>query len=450
MKLVLFIMSFFVFSFFIKAQGEIKTYGNKSYYDSEYNPVDDLSNAFYYSKKIGKDTNSHLNYYYSSNDNLHAEISIKGKNSGIKHGDSKWYDENGNLTHTIKYENNIEIYKEFFNLKGKTTSKEYYSKEGNPLRTLFYYSNGKVNAEVTYLESLKDFKTVYYDKNGNIIGKMTDVDSKRSGVLYEFDEFDNVISKEEYYPNGLAKYSEWYSDGILCSKNLYSENGEITKTTWYYSDAKVKMEYKYTSSDSYNATIYNIKGAIIGTYKQIQKEEYEEPQYIGKVISFSKEGCGDVITQKDEYREDRTIILSEFYSENGFTYQKTEYDKNGTIVKDVAFYINGKIKYETNYIKPNYDITIFYDKLGKEIGKMTNKDDKTYGVLYKFNDSDPSLRDVIVSRTEFSKNGTYLLEQEVEEFEGNYYIIKETKYHPQTQQVISTNSFSTYENKITF
>ncbi|MEC4117740.1 hypothetical protein VSP20_12280 [Myroides phaeus] len=297
-----------------------------------------------------------------------------------------------------------------------------------------------------------------------------------------FDE-ENVITEEQFYDvNGALTHSASYENGspyngtasaINYEKfgvkeiNIY-EDGNLVGNKSFYSTGQTKSE-AVINSDLRVENFFAKNGQKLGEYKL----RYSDAEYVGEqegiIYYFNYNGNEDdiasayhfennTIRKVDEYyvntknnslkavtnyKEDGSIEKTVYYNENGtvkgqLTYDEYGYNpyeglyvednattlyKEGKIVERTSFYENGKV-----FEKRKGDTTVFYDKKGKELGRVTQGIDPYYELETYIDGSVYTLFDDEISQITSYKKGemTYSATFDVEN--GKSVMLSETFY----------------------
>lgn len=106
------------------------------------------------------------------------------------------------------------------------------------------------------------------EKEGKVVAYFGD-NSENRLIYKEYYENDEKIrehfdkesgtelkSKERFYPNGLLKWKEKYSDGKINEKYIYNSNGKLVEGYEYDSNGKLSKKYFYLDGDIVHEVIY--------------------------------------------------------------------------------------------------------------------------------------------------------------------------------------------------
>ncbi|MDR0229395.1 MAG: hypothetical protein LBI72_10070 [Flavobacteriaceae bacterium] len=282
----------------------------------------------------------------------------------------------------------------------------------------------------------------------------------KSKLVYVFDE-NNYITKEEYYDaKGVLKYTAIYADNTIQSGQSITlnygtgsistiteyANGTSTKSTDYYADGKVRAT-RTTKGDTTTTTYFDPKGKQLSVYKSryndttyesyedgtayFYSDDSETPDFLSQILvykenvlirqdDYSIDGDKNYVRSISSYKDSYPTKIEYFnadgsvksvltYVENSYTPKEgTSYEgnttavyKNGVVVNKTTTYPNGKV-----FEKATDKLSIFYDKKGKELGRVTYKVDE-YNSLLPVNGSIFTLEgDNLYGETRYEKEQT--------------------------------------------
>ncbi len=261
-------------------------------------------------------------------------------NYGKKDGYFKEYDNKGNLTSILKYENDILI------------------DDAPELQTLTvktdYYKNGKVKIQQSYKDDIPEgirrefspegqvMKSYVY-KNGIIVGEgIVDEKGLRQGVWKEFYESSEKEAEGEY-KNGLRQgaWKFYYKDGKVEQTGIYATNGKPDgKWKWYFESGNLRKEDNFT------------KGVLNGHYKEVSDSGNVilEGEYVeGKQDGPWTYQVGDE-KEVGSYQEGLREGEWKYYFSTGevnFSCSYTEGNLNGEYI---TYWDNGKVREKGKYI----------------------------------------------------------------------------------------------------
>ncbi|MCC9042939.1 hypothetical protein LNQ81_09655 [Myroides sp. M-43] len=325
----------------------------------------------------------------------------------------KYYNEQGQLTHQGTYNEGLihngesvsPNYKDF-----SVLSVSQY-KEGVLTNTTSYYKNGKIKG--TAVVNGNTTKEVYYDQNGKQLGTYT------------------LKLEDDGYTT--------YQDGTNYYFNIYGDNTDELNAIYHYKDNVAHKVEVYHVAPEKNTV---------------------------KSITYNKE---DNTTQKIEYfNPDGTSKGQIIYAEDGYT------PKEGTIYEGntASTYKNSKLVERTEVYSNNkpFEITknnvsVYYDTKGKELGRITFKEDPTYGSLTYitgtkytiYNDliSDISKyekENLVYQATYDNANGGSIIS--TESFYSNSFLAKDIEYYNNGKKakiaIYNPNSYAYSASKETY
>lgn len=325
----------------------------------------------------------------------------------------KYYNEQGQLTHQGTYKEGL-----MYNGEAVTPNYKDFSitavskyKDGVVISTTSYYKNGKVKGTAVVTGNVT--KEVYYDLNGKQLGT-----------------YSSTLDADGY---------STYQDGTNYYFNLYGDNPDELYAIYHYkNNVSTKVEDYY-----------------LAPYKNTVKS-----------ITYNSDSN---TTQKIEYfNEDGSSKGQIIYNEDGYTPKEgTLFDgnissvyKNSKLVERTELYTNGK-PFEVTKNK----VSVFYDIKGKELGRITFKEDPIYSsIAYITGAKYVISNDVIASITKYEKEimmyqavyetitGTSVILSE--SFYTNGYLAKEIEYYPNGKKskiaIYNPNSYSYSASKETY
>jgi antitoxin component YwqK of YwqJK toxin-antitoxin module len=366
-----------------------KRAGLSKEYDKDGNVITllEYNNDFLISReKINRTDNNGLKQgewkEFYPNGNIKSEKSYR---DDLLHGYLKEYDNKGNLTLTMLYENgsivkskvedepNIEIVNKY-DASGKLTYSGPYQNKIPVGIHHEYGSDGKVTNSKVYNDKGVLLSEGIIDEAGNRNGKWKDfypsgkiqaegqyTDNRRSGLW----KFNNESEKTEqtgyynngrpdgiwkwYYENGTILREEEYFQGLRDGAYTeYSKNGEII-ARGQYSDGEKNGEWKYKSGNNIEEGKY-----IIGLRDGLWKSNYNDGKikFKGGYIQGNADGTHNYYYEDGKLKEERHYqmgIREKIWK---------KFDENGTLLlsitykNDVEISINGiKIRLPESDVK---------------------------------------------------------------------------------------------------
>lgn len=297
-----------------------------------------------------------------------------------------------------------------------------------------------------------------------------------------FDE-ENVIVEEQYYGvNGELVNQAEYLNGSPFNGTITSINYEkfgVKELNTYTDGNLVAYKSLYTTGQTKSTAVINeerrvedffhINGQKLGQYIL----DYDEDEYVGKqegtAYYFNYSGNEDDISsayhfvdnsiQKVEeyyvntknnslksatnYNEDGSLEKTVYYNENGTVKGQLTYDENGyspynglylesnssttykdgKIVEKTAFYDNGKV-----FEQRKENLSIFLDKKGKELGRVTQGINPDYGLESFIDGTVYSLTNDEISQITKYKNGEMTYDSSFDVVNGKAILQLETFY----------------------
>lgn len=256
--------------------------------------------------------------------------------NGMRNGESKQYNKEGNIIWTGTYKDNL--------LQGS------YKK---------YYDDGKICEKAEYKDGALNGIYMHYDRYGVLVEE----------AEYKNDEYNGV--KKLFYDNGNLKSEEMYKDGELNgTSRYYFENGNLEREAnylngrdngefkYYYENGNLKKVFNYSSSSREKVgeeKVYYPDGTIhiINIFDEdgdpTERKVFNESGKLIRKIEY-----GDFLEETiKEYREDDGTLKSAAHYENykngsnrwnsEYDYAELdsgefcdlfeEYDRNGNVIK---------------------------------------------------------------------------------------------------------------------
>jgi antitoxin component YwqK of YwqJK toxin-antitoxin module len=332
-----------------------------------------------------------------------------------------------------------------------------FDEQNNIKKETYYDRDGKITAEATYLDGMP--------LDGTVTNINTENFSPLSFITYE-DK--TLVSSQEFYQNEkikseseilnhekiqtfydkdgkvIGKYSATLDDndyplnqnGTLVGFDTYGNNPDLISYIYTYENNASKKKILYYTDEQNN----------------IENISYYKDEYITKIEYFDRDG-----TVKGELTYDE----QGYYPQNGTQYEQyaTTVYKDGQIIEKTSLYSNGKI-----FEKTDDSQSIYYDKNGKELGRLTYKkseygyNNPNNGSLY-YNDGDDittlyKYKDGIVEYTaSYSKyNDVIVLEEE--NFYNNNSLVRKVNFYPngtkQKEEIYQENSYAYEPDLITY
>lgn len=245
-----------------------------------------------------------------------------------------------------------------------------------------YYFSGKPKAILNYVKGDLDGEQTYYHENGKIEKKNTYIKNKIEGKSEEFYE-DGKIYCETIYEKGRLREITFYDDKGVAYSNTTSKRGDATlifydyaglktsegyfnkdgyrsgKTTFFYSNGKIKSEEEYKNGDLQGLrTIYYKDGSKKSEVNYVADKEEGYYVFYNKNQTIKEEGFFEDGLKQGEFK---------FYNNLGVLEKKVFYldDEETGFIE--YYHPTGKIDYEEQMINGWYTRTVQYDTLGNII-----------------------------------------------------------------------------------
>jgi len=264
-------------------------------------------------------------------------------NNDKKHGNWKYFYDNGNLKLECIYKHGLRngYYKE-------------YDVDGN-LLFAFKYIEGVKQEAVAELTKL-DVKTEYYP-DGRVKIKATYKDDKPEGVWREYDEYGD-IQRSFMYKNGIivgegiiteqgekdGRWKEYFDDGILKGEGSYASDIRVGSWKYYHRNGEIEQ-----------TGAYDTLGQFAGNWQW-----YYDSGVLLRKENFKKGLADGLMSEYDEFG--KLIIEGTFYRglEDGFWfYELGDHKEEGEYIEGMrdgewkSYYINGDLKFKGKFIEDN-------------------------------------------------------------------------------------------------
>jgi antitoxin component YwqK of YwqJK toxin-antitoxin module len=244
-------------------------------------------------------------------------VKSKGRfdNTGEKSGTWYWFDEKGDSTYSVTFDNGKRIgAQRSYHVNGVVSvALKNNAEEEIDGEVVDYFLNGALYSTTQYSKSQRDGVQTYY----NLIG------SKKSEVPWKAGEVQGIY--KGFYSDGSLKFEEPFQDSerhgeatyyhqgtkVVSAEGAYEEGLKTGKWTWYYPNGKVEQTGSY------------LKGSPIGHW-----EDFDIDGNLTKSYDYD-ENTKRNGTSKSYYKG--TLIREEVYSKGEYI-GYTCYDLNGTIL----------------------------------------------------------------------------------------------------------------------
>lgn len=301
---------------------------------------------------------------------------------GLEEGIAKEFAEDGRITQLITYKRGFISNRERINRydsEGK--------KHGN---WKYFYENGNLQLECIYKHGLRNGYYKEYDIDGNLLTALKYVDGEKQDFVPEFTRLD---LKTEYYPDGKVKvkatfkddkpegvwrqYSEdgeievsyFYKNGIIIGEGIITEQGE-RNGNWkeYFDNGILKGEGYYDHDVKVGPWVYyHMNGKIeqTGTFDSLGRLEGQWEWYYssGQLLRKEnfKEGLADgIMTEYDELGNTITEGIYWKGLEDGlWIYDVGDHRQEGEYIEGMrdgewkSWYKNGELKFKGKFIEDN-------------------------------------------------------------------------------------------------
>ncbi|MTG98172.1 MULTISPECIES: hypothetical protein [Myroides] len=399
---------------------------------------------------------------------------MEGNATALYQGDVQYFDTNGKVNSTFTYDENNSITKltSIDPRNGKVYNCEYYDNNVYSGEALFNWNGVYVYIEVE--------DGVYYKYE--VINPKND----KNKLTYQFDE-NNYPSAEEYFDeNGVSTYAATYQEGQLVegesvtinysnfsvqSVSKYTDS-KILQTTNFYTTGQIKSK-SVVSNNITTEEYFDKNGKLLGTYRsELDSDGYstksEGVQYYFNVYDNNPDDIysvyhykNNVMIKSEDYyvtpknntvksiiysNENYQTLKKEFYNEDGTLKSQLLYDtdgytpkdgtdysdnltityKNAKIVERIELYSNGK---PFEITKNN--LSIYYDTKGKELGRLTYKEEPMYGGVVNISGTQYTMSNDLISSISKYEKEQLVYEATYETTNGQSTISSETFYQNQ-------------------
>lgn len=335
--------------------------------------------------------------------------------NGDLDGKSTYYHAIGEVSHSVDYVNGLiegEMVKHYAD--GVVRQKSNFKNDKLDGPYISYYDNGKVYAEGQYEDGSEVGNWKFLHRNGKLVEEGVFKNGYKTGVWKEMNDNGIMISQTDYGDTGKKtgvysahdndgnkEYELEYKGSEILSYKIYNSKGEILKEGKkskkflefenYHPNGELMVKGNYYKAEKsgiwkfYNEygtltseSPYNEDGLEDGTvityfetgevdskteYKEGLRDGYYEEFYRnGNVYSQGWFVAGDKVGSWEYYHRDGGVRLKEYYLE-------------GQSQGDVEFYNEkGHLSEIGVYYYGDFEGTILYDSLGKEMGRYFLKD----------------------------------------------------------------------------
>lgn len=353
-------------------------------------------------------------YYYNKYGKLHKSIYYK---DGMKNGEGKEYDEDGNLIGIHDYRNNVLINFQEINRYDENGLKQGVWRN--------YYTNGKIETEQIF----KDGMINGYLKKFSKVGELLEAIKYEEGIMIDSNYIDKKTAniKNEYFDDGIIKYSgafignkpvgihrEFDENGRVNRSRMYDTDGNLIgegivnvdgnkQGNWifYYSTGEVKSKGIYKENWMTGNWIYYYKSGNIEQEGKFRKGKlsgtwiwYYSDNDLHREESYFNGREEGMFTEFDEYGE--VVAQGDYidgYKDGRWFYKDGDLIKKGSYkdgLKDGMwnyYYLNGNILFTGNYIQGNPDgkHKFYHDNkiLKKDTYYLMGRKEKTWRFYHK-------------------------------------------------------------------
>jgi antitoxin component YwqK of YwqJK toxin-antitoxin module len=320
-----------------------------------------------------------ISSYYYADGNLKKTVFYV---DGLEEGMAMEYGEDGRIIQLITYKKGFISNRERinrFDSEGK--------KHGN---WKYFYENGNLQLECIYKHGLRNGYYKEYDIDGKLLFAYKFVDGEKQEYVAELTKLD---IKTEYYPDGKLKIKATYKDdkpegvwreyseegeveksyiykyGIVIGEGIITEEGEkVGLWKEYYDDGLLKGEGYYDHDKRVGPwTYYHRNGEIeqTGSYDDLGLPEGEWRWYYSSGILQRKESFTDGLADglMSEYDRLGNIVIEGNYwkglEDGEWFYAMGDHREEGEYIEGMrdgdwtTYYANGDVKFKGKFIEDN-------------------------------------------------------------------------------------------------
>ncbi|MCH4824248.1 tetratricopeptide repeat protein [Gramella lutea] len=270
---------------------------------------------------------------------------------GLKHGEFKSFDVQGNLKISGNYFNNLfnGTWK-WYDDKGNITLEENYVYGSKHGKRIAYYENGQIDTESNFNYGLEQGVTYSFHENGNVAVETPHILDLEHGAKKFYDN-EGHLQQVRYYNNGrIIGFS--YPDNTGEVKPMLPLNSESGELITYYKNGQISRSTELISGEFHgDYKTYYFSGSLMentpyeyGFINGLNVEYFEngnmetETNYLygnlhGARIEYYSNGK---IKSETEYKNDLEIGPAIYYNEAGEVVKKEEYF-NGDLIKVETF-----------------------------------------------------------------------------------------------------------------
>ena len=336
--------------------------------------------------------------------------------NGMRNGESKQYNKEGNIIWTGTYKDNLlqGSYKKYYD-DGKLYEEGTY--RDNLLQGSYkkYYDDGKLREEGTYKDNLLHGNYKKYAYDGDLYEEGTYKNGLFEGEVKIF-YYPGKIEILKNYKNGKLDgiYKKYYEDGKICEKAEYKD-GVLNGIYMYYDRYGVLLEEIEYKNDKYDG----VKKLFYDNGNPKSEEMYKDGDLNGTSRYYFENGN---LESEKMYKDDELNGTSKYYFENG----NLESELN---------YLNGRNKGEFKYYYENGNLKKVFNHLSneKKVGEeKVYYPDGTIHIINIFDeDGDPTERKVFNESGKMIRKIEYgdFLEETIKEYREDDGTLESAAYY---------------------
>ncbi|NKI33142.1 hypothetical protein [Croceivirga thetidis] len=319
--------------------GQIKSEGNtkSDYYEgpyTEYYSNGNLKSSYNYDEGVING----LYKVYDRDGKLHYEYEYR-KNEVIAY---TFFDKDGNIIKEARKKGGEFFYEEYSPFGVKMTEGLYDIKGGKIGEWKYYSNNGVLSATCTYKDNLLDGKYTSYHSSGELLSISHYSENVIDGYYKEFYP-NGQLYMQGWYKNG-KEFGEWrfyYKDGTMYSKNFYHK-GQLHGNQVYFG-----VEGQPSSTNTYRFGEL-IKQVYFKSNGQVLQEIDHNAFPADTTLVFYYENKEPQIRTTYSYGvQNGPFMYLDFY---GNTLQKGNYLNGEKHGEWITFHENGQVLNKTNYL----------------------------------------------------------------------------------------------------
>ncbi|MGW9684880.1 hypothetical protein [Flagellimonas sp. 2504JD1-5] len=355
-------------------QGEYKGYYTSGELQSISHYKNDSLNGYYVNyhkngkiKRQGwyKDNNLHGEWKSYAPDGIVSEINFYHK--GLLHGEQLLFSGKGLKTQASIYNYGDQLNDTYYDIDGNVAYTIKYESDKEKYELVFQHQNEKPGTKITYVNGIRHGPFSYFDfygikktegnyLNGKLHGEVTwyhDNGKVETVANYMNGELDGDYIY--YYENGTIDTKNYYNSGKL-QKNAvsYYENGNIKNRSEYYDDMRHGRRETYSPTGKLQLVRFYEHGRLKG-YSYLDENLEEVPMIpmeneTGKMLTYYDNGK---ISRDMEYSNGNLVNVYKEYYYSGQLLEEIYYIKGEIDGRRVEYFSNGNVKKERNYTLGN-------------------------------------------------------------------------------------------------